>query len=71
MTPELRRRCEEKYGPRWWLGLAADISRLSGAPIRQVQRTTLRWSAGQAEPTPAGLAAIKLLTAIEPALNQK
>ena len=58
-------RCERRYGPRWWLGLAADISRLSGANLRRVQRTTLRWKTEDAEPTPPAVAAIWLLTATE------
>lgn len=61
MTPELTKLCMDKYGERWWLGLAADISRLSGAPLRRVQRTTLRWKAGAAEPAPPAVAAIMLL----------
>ncbi len=62
MTSELIAACEAEYGRRWWLGLAGAISRLSGVPIRTVQRTTLRWSTGDADPTPAGIAAIRLLT---------
>lgn len=70
MTPELLRLCEQHYGPRWWLGLAADISRLSGATLRQMQRTTLRWKTGETDPSPAAVTAIILLSAPPPSASR-
>jgi hypothetical protein len=65
MTNELIVLCKLKYGERWWLGLADDISHLSGASLRRVQRTTLRWKSGDSDPGPVGMAFIKLLSAID------